>query len=307
MRALLVVNPSATTTTRRGRDVLVRALASELKVEVEETSHRGHAAALACRAARDGVDVVVALGGDGTVNEVVNGLLTDGTGPGLPLLAVVPGGSTNVFARNLGLSEDPVEATGEILDGLRFGRTRPVGLGRAGDRWFTFNAGFGFDAEVIHRIERRRRAGDAISPARYVRRALAHFFMRYDRRHPAITLDRPGDDPERGLYYVMVANAAPWTYLRDRPIQLAPEASFDTGLDVFAPRTMSTLPTLRYLAAAWRGRGGPRGRRLLRLHDLGELTLRADRPVALQTDGDYLGEHQEVRLVAVPGAIRVVV
>ncbi|SRR6266550_1075972 len=308
MRALLVVNPAATTTTKKGRDVLVRALASDLKLEVEETSHRGHAAALACRAARDGVDVVVALGGDGTVNEVVNGLLTDGAHAGLPLLAVVPGGSTNVFARVLGLPEDPVEATGEILDGLRARRTRPVGLGRAGDRWFTFNAGFGLDAEVVRLIERRRRGGDGNSQSRYyVRRAVAHFFRHYDRRHPAIVLDRPGEQPEQGLFYVMVANAAPWTYLRDRPVNLAPEASFDTGLDVFAPRTMRTLTTLRYITGALRGGAGPRGRRLLRLHDLGEFTLRADRPMALQTDGDYLGEHEEVRLVAVPAALRVVV
>jgi diacylglycerol kinase family enzyme len=306
MRALLVVNPAATTTTRKGRNVLVRALASDLKLEVEETGHRGHAAALACRAARDGVDLVVALGGDGTVNEVVNGLLTDGARPGLPLLAVVPGGSTNVFVRMLGLPEDPVEATGEILDGLRSGRTRPVGLGRAGERWFTFNAGFGWDAEVVRRIERRRRAGDVNSQSRYVRRAVRHFFFDYDRRHPAVTLDRPGEETEQGLFYVMVANAAPWTYLRDRPVHLAPEASFDTGLDVFAPRTMRTLPTLRFVAGALRGTG-PRGRKLLRLHDLGEFTLRADRPMGLQTDGDYLGEHQEVRVVAVPGAVRVVV
>jgi diacylglycerol kinase family enzyme len=307
MRALLVVNPAATTTTRKGRDVLVRALASELKVEVEETSHRGHAAALACRGARDGVDVVVALGGDGTVNEVVNGLLTDGARPGLPLLAVVPGGSTNVFARMLGLPEDPIEATGEVLDGLRSRRTRPVGLGRAGDRWFTFNAGFGFDAEVVHRMERRRLAGNGTSHARYMWRTLQHFFFHSDRRHPAITLHRPGEEPEPGLFYVIVANAAPWTYLGDRPIHLVPEASFDTGLDVFAPRTMRTLPTLWYSAQALRGRTAPHGRRVLRLHDLGEFTLRADRPVALQTDGDYLGEHQEVRLVAVPAAVRVVV
>jgi diacylglycerol kinase family enzyme len=306
MRALLVVNPAATTTTKKGRDVLVRALASELKVDVEETSHRGHAAALACRGARDGVDVVVALGGDGTVNEVVNGLLTDGARPGLPLLGVVPGGSTNVFARMLGLPEDPVEATGEMLDGLRSRRTRPVGLGRAGDRWFTFNAGFGFDAEVVRRMERRRLAGDATSHARYLARTLQHFFFRSDRRHPAIVLDRPGEEPEPGLFYVIVANAAPWTYLRDRPIHLVPEASFDTGLDVFAPRTMRTLPTLRYAAQALAGGAGPRGRRLLRLHDLGEFTLRADRPMALQTDGDYLGEHREVRLVSVPAALHVV-
>jgi diacylglycerol kinase family enzyme len=306
MRALLVVNPAATTTTPKGRDVLVRALASELKVEVEETGHRGHAAALACRAARDGVDVVVALGGDGTVNEVVNGLLTDGARPDLPLLAVVPGGSTNVFVRMLGLPEDPVEATGEILEGLRTGRTQPVGLGRADDRWFTFNAGFGFDADVVRRMERRRRAGDSNSPSRYVRRAVRHFFLGYDRRHPAIRLERPGEAPEEGLFYVIVANAAPWTYLRGRPIHLAPEASFDTGLDVFAPRTMGILPTLRYLAGSARA-AGPRGRRLLRLHDVGEFVLRANRPMAVQTDGDYLGEREEVRLVAVPGAVQVVI
>jgi diacylglycerol kinase family enzyme len=307
MRALLDVNPAATTTTKKGRDVLVRALASELKVEVEETSYRGHAAALACRAARDGVDVVVSLGGDGTVNEVVNGMLTDGANPGLPLLAVVPGGSTNVFARMLGLPEDPVEATGEILDGLRSRRTRPVGLGRAGDRWFTFNAGYGFDAEVVRRIELRRRAGHANTQARYVRRAVADFFLHYDRRHPAITLDRPGEEPEQGLFYVMVANSAPWTYLGDRPVHLAPEASFDTGLDVFAPRTMRTVSTLRYAVQALRGGRRLRGRRLLRLHDLGEFTLRAERPLALQIDGDYLGEHEEVRVTAVPAALRVVV
>jgi diacylglycerol kinase family enzyme len=249
--------------------------------------------------------VVVALGGDGTVNEVVNGLLTDGAREGLPLLAVVPGGSTNVFARMLGLPQDPVEATGEVLDGLRSGRSRAVGLGRAGDRWFTFNAGFGFDAEVVRRIERRRQAGESLSHSRYVRRAVRHFF-KYDRRHPAIALERPGEEPETGLYYVLVANAAPWTYLHDRPINLAPEASFDTGLDVFAPRTMRTVATLRYTAQAARRGSGPRGRRLLRLHDVGEFTLRAARPMALQTDGDYLGEMEEVRLVAVPAALRVV-
>jgi diacylglycerol kinase family enzyme len=306
MRALLVVNPAATTTTEKGRDVLVRALASELKLEVEETSHRGHAAALACRAAREGLDLVVALGGDGTVNEVVNGLLTDGAHPELPLLAVVPGGSANVFARILGVPEDPVEATGEILDGLRARRVRPIGLGRAGDRWFTFSAGFGLDAEVVRRIERRRPAGDEPSPSRYVRRALAQFFLHYDRRHPAITLERPGEEPETGLFYVIVANAAPWTYLGRRPVNLAPEASFETGLDVLAPRTMRTLSTLRLLVQILRPGAGARGRRLLRLHDVGEFTLRADRPMALQTDGDYLGEHEQVRVVAVPAALRVV-
>src|SRR3978361_1776011 len=131
MRALLVANPAATTTTRKVRDVLVRALSTELKVDVAETTHRGHARELAAAATAEGVDVVVTLGGDGTVNEAANGLMDGGPGPQGPALAVGPGGSTNVFSRALGRSRDPVEATGEILDSLRAGRTRLVSLGTA--------------------------------------------------------------------------------------------------------------------------------------------------------------------------------
>lgn len=131
MRALLVVNPAATTTSARTRDVLAHALASDLKLEVAATEYRGHARDLARQAAEGGeIELVVALGGDGTVNEVVNGLLHNGPDPdGLPKLAVVPGGSTNVFARALGLPNDAVEATGALLDALRERSSRTVGLG----------------------------------------------------------------------------------------------------------------------------------------------------------------------------------
>ena len=164
MRALLVVNPKATTTTERGRDVLVRALRSEVDLAVEYTQRRGHAAELAPRAASDGYDVVVTLGGDGTVNEVVNGLLRDGPGPTVPALAVVPGGSTNVFARALGLPKDWTEGTGVILEALHTGRVRTVGLGRADDRYFTFCAGLGLDAEVVRKVERARLRGKVSTP-----------------------------------------------------------------------------------------------------------------------------------------------
>jgi diacylglycerol kinase family enzyme len=307
VRALLVVNPTATTTTAKGRDVLVRALASETKLEVEETSHRGHAAALAIRAARDGVDLVVALGGDGTVNEVVNGILTDGVRPNLPALAVVPGGSTNVFARTLGIPDRPIEATGEILEAIRARRSRSIGLGRANGQWFTFTAGFGLDAEVVRRVERRRKAGDGLTPARYIRAAITTYLTQYDRRHPAITLEQPGEEPVPGIFYAIVSNTRPWTYLGERPIELAPEASFDRGLDIFAARTMHTVPTAWYVGQLLSGRQHVRGRKLLRLHDVGEFTLRADRPMALQVDGDYLGEQSVVRLTVVPDALRVLV
>jgi diacylglycerol kinase family enzyme len=306
VRALLVVNPKATTTTPRSREVLKRALASELKVEVVETSHRGHAAALAVRAMREGLDVVVALGGDGTVNEVVNGLLTDGPQDDLPALAVVPGGSTNVFVRAVGLPTHPFDATGAILEALRAGRTRRIGLGLADDRYFTFNAGLGFDADVVRRIEKRRRAGDPPSHARFVRAALTHYAT-VDRRHPAITLERPGQKPVDHLHFALVTNTAPWTYLGERPVQPSPEASFDAGLDLFAPRSMGILLTLRYVRRALLGSSPPRSRRLLRVHDLAEFTLRASRPLALQVDGDWLGERESVRFRSVPDVLRVIV
>lgn len=305
MRALLIVNPAATTTTARGREVLLRALASELKVEVAETSHRGHAAALAVRAMREGLDAVVALGGDGTVNEVVNGLLTDGPRDDLPALAVVPGGSTNVFVRALGLPTEPYDATGQILEALRAGRTRRVSLGQADDRWFTFNAGLGFDAEVIRRIEKRRRAGEPVTHAKFVRAALAQYAAA-DRRHPMLTLERPGEDPVERLHYALVTNTAPWTYLGDRKVQPSPEASFDTGLDLFAPRSMGIVFTLRYLRRALLDLTPLRSRRLLRVHDAAEFTLRADRPVPFQVDGDWLGERRSVRFRAVADVLRVI-
>jgi diacylglycerol kinase family enzyme len=310
MRALLVVNPKATTTTKRGREVLARALSSEVKVDLVQTEYRGHAAALALRAARDGVDLVAALGGDGTINEVVNGLLTDGPGPGTPALAIVPGGSTNVFSRALGQSQNPIEATADILDTLRAGREsigRPIGLGKAGSRWFTFSAGLGLDAEVILRMERRRRAGRSISHMRYVRAAVAQFYLHTDRRQPALTLERPGSDPVTGLYLAIVSNTTPWTYLHERPVRPSPEASFDTGLDLFALRRMRTVTVLRTLRQVLTKRGKPRGRHLYRQHDLPGFTLRSDRPLGFQVDGDYLGEREHVTFEAVPNALRVVI
>ena len=159
MRVLVIANPRATATTARQRDVVVHALAADSKLEVEETANRGHAAALACRAMRDGVDVVIALGGDGTVNEVVNGLLTDGVHSQVPALGVIPAGSTNVFARALGLPNDPIEATSVLIDAMTAQRWREIGLGRADQRWFVFAAGFGYDAAVVSAVEGHRRRG----------------------------------------------------------------------------------------------------------------------------------------------------
>ena len=305
MRALLVVNHKATTTSGRIRDVLVHALRSEVDLEVAYTERRGHAATLAQRAAKEGLDVVVALGGDGTVNEVVNGVLTDGPGSHAPAVAVVPGGSTNVFARAVGLPNDWVEATGVLLEALREGRSRVIGLGRADDRYFTFCAGLGLDAEVIRRVEQARRRGNSASPLLYLRSFAGHYMVPRDRRRPRVTLERPGEPPDSDLASVVVQNTAPWTFLGTRAVDACPGASFDLGLDVLGIRAVHSpgfARTLSQLLLAVE----PHGKAVLGVHDAAEFSLRAEVPIAFQLDGEYLGERDKVSFVAVPEAVRVI-
>jgi diacylglycerol kinase family enzyme len=313
MRALLVVNPKATTTSERSRDVLVRALRSEATLSVEYTRRRGHAATLARAAADDGVDVVATLGGDGTVNEVVNGLLTskaaragrDGpTAHRLPALAVVPGGSTNVFARALRLPKDWAEGTSVILDGLRDERYRVIGLGRADERYFTFCAGMGLDAAVVRRVEQARLRGRVSSPALYLN-AFVGQIMTGDRRDPPLSLELTDEVAESALSMVVVQNTAPWTYIGDRAVDPNPEASFERGLDVLAVRRL-TVPATTRTVTQLLTRGTAHGRQVLRLHDRTEFTVRAGRPQAFQVDGDYLGEREKVHFLSVPDALRVI-
>ncbi|MFE9625813.1 diacylglycerol/lipid kinase family protein [Streptomyces sp. NPDC006527] len=322
MRALLVVNPAATTTSARTRDVLIHALASEMKLEAVTTEYRGHARDLGRQAAQsDDIDMVVALGGDGTINEVVNGLLHDGPDPEhLPGLAVVPGGSTNVFARALGLLNDPVEATGALLDALREGRERTVGLGLTSgtpgtedeavpSRWFTFNAGLGFDAGVVGRVEQQRERGRRSTHALYLRQAARQLLGETQRRHGSITLKRPDADPVTDLVLSIVCNTAPWTYLGNRPVYASPKASFDTGLDVFGLSRLSTASVVRYgtqLLTSSPERG-PHGKHAVSLHDLDQFTLHSKVPLPLQMDGDHLGLRTSVTFTGVRRALRVIV
>lgn len=302
----MVVNPKATTTTAGARDVLARALSSESRLEVVETKARGHATELAQEAAAEGLDVVVALGGDGTVNEVVNGLLAHGPGPRVPAFGVVPGGSANVFARAVGLADDVIEATHQLIDALRAQRTRSVGLGLADDRWFTFCAGLGLDADVVRRVEQRRSHGVRATTALYVRSGVSQFFRTPHRGTPGLVLERDGADPT-ALALALVCNTRPWTYLGSRPVVPCPKASFDTGLDVFGLHRLRTPSTLRHLAQILSSSPRPGGRDVLALHDVPAFTVRACGPVAFQVDGDDLGDRTAVTFRAVPRALRVLV
>ncbi|MEV7288825.1 diacylglycerol kinase family protein [Streptomyces sp. NPDC093252] len=322
MRALLVVNPAATTTSARTRDVLIHALASEMKLEAVTTEYRGHARDLARQAADSGnIDLVVALGGDGTVNEVVNGLLHSGPDPDrLPGLAVVPGGSTNVFARALDLPNHPVEATGALLNALREGSERTIGLGLTSGtpgtedeavppRWFTFNSGLGFDAGVVGRVEQQRERGRRSTHALYVRQVVRQFLGEPSRRHGSITLERTGEDPVSDLVVCIASNTAPWTFLGNRPMYASPKASFDTGLDVFGLSRLSTAAVARYgtqLLTSSPERG-PQGKHALSLHDLDAFTLHSKVPLPLQMDGDHLGLRTSVTFTGVRRALRVIV
>jgi diacylglycerol kinase family enzyme len=317
VRALLIVNPHATSTTGPRRDVIVRALSSAVDLEVVQTRYRGDATRLAAKAAADKLGLVLTLGGDGTVNEAVNGLMSAAAGADgpaqtipaddLPALAALPGGNANVFTRSLQLPEDPIDAVARLIENLANGQQRYIGLGRANGRYFTFNAGLGLDAEVVRAVEGRRAHGRILTPALYTMTALRQFYRVTDRRHPAITICAPSDLSADPVYQCIVSNSAPWTYLGRRPVNTNPDAGFDTGLDLFALRSLGTPATLWILWQMLSDRAAPpRGGGVLTAHDLPEIALKADRPVAFQVDGEYMGEAEEVQFTAVPDALRVI-
>lgn len=305
MRVLAVVNPNATATTARERDVLAHAIGSEAELEIVETANRGHAAALACRAMRDGTDVVVALGGDGTVNEVVNGLLTDGVHDHVPALGIVPAGSTNVFARALGLPGDRIEATGALLEGLRTGSRRAVSLGMVEDRWFVFAAGVGFDAAVVGRVERHRRRGSRSTHALYARVALREF-LRTNRRTPKLHVELPDGTTHDDVFFLIVANTDPWTYAGSRPLRPTPGVTLDTDLAIYGRRRMGAVGVLYGMArmSGPKPRIGARGAHVA--CDVATVTVRADEPMPVQVDGDFLELREKLVFRSVRSAVRIV-
>lgn len=311
MRALLIVNSHATATTPERREVIARALSSALDLEVVQTRYRGHAASVARSAAREGFGLVLTLGGDGTVNETVNGLLASPTpdSPRLagPALAPLPGGNANVFSRALGLPPDPVDATAWILAALASGKSRTIGLGQAGDRYFCFNAGLGIDAEVVRVVEGLRARRSSASTAMYLWAAARQFWLVTDRKDPALTVVRDGEPLLEGLFCGFVSNTSPWTYLGSRPVKVSPDAAFSTGLDLFALRKLGTFGTLNALRQmlATHGRA-PHGHHVASVHDLASFAFQAARPIALQVDGEYVGERECVTFRAIPNALRVI-
>ena len=304
MRALLIINPRATAMTGRDAGLVVRALGSRLELDTRQTQYRGHAGELAAASAAEGYELVVVFSGDGTVNEVVNGLMR--AGDQRPALAPIPGGGANVFARTLGLPADAGGAVQRILAGVAAGTRRKIGLGLAGDRYFTFSSGLGLDAEVMADIEKQRARGRRASVAAYLRTAVRRYYG-MDRRRPALTLRTPGQPPVSGLFMGVVTNSSNWTYLGKHPVGLA-HADFSSGLDLFALRRMRTLSTLAALGQMMQtdNQDLPSGRDIVSAAALTELSFEAARPTAFHIDGEYLGERESVAFRFVPDAVCVI-
>ncbi|MCK0438284.1 diacylglycerol kinase family lipid kinase [Gordonia alkaliphila] len=310
MRVMLVSNPFATFTTPAGRDTLANTLSARYDVDVEHTTHRGHAGELGARAAAEGYDAIVVHGGDGTVNEVVNGLLgtpdrPDPVDPAtLPALGVVPGGSANVFARALGIDRDPIVATAQLIKLLDAGSRRPISLGHTLNRWFLFNSGMGMDAIVVRRMEDKRRAGKKATAQRYFGTTLAAFFSSKV-VPPAFTVTVPDREPIEGVRFGFVSNTGPWTYFGTRPIATNPSTDFDHGLGVFAATSISVLPNIMLGSQLLRGVDNPHAKHLYRDDDVEWVRFSGPEPADVQMDGDYLGRFTDMTFGCRPNVLHV--
>lgn len=298
MKVLLLVNPFSSSVTARTRVVIRKALAGDHEVELVETARRNHATRLAQGAAAAGVDVVVVLGGDGTVNEAANGLAGSSTA-----LGVLPGGSTNVFARSIDLPNDPIEATADLLEALEAGSIKRVGLGSANGRYFCFHVGMGYDAALVEQVERRsglkRWAGHPL----FIYAGLTTFFRYYDRKRPHFTVAFPDGDRVDDGYFSVCCNTNPYTFVGNSPFDIAPDAHLDNGLAMVTVRSMQPVRFLRVMGKALRANGSLAKDRWVHYRpDVDELVVEGidGRPFPYQIDGDYLGEIDRIELRHVP-------
>jgi diacylglycerol kinase family enzyme len=245
---------------------------------------------------------------------VVNGLMGKPGGPRtaageLPAVSVVPGGSANVFARALGISSDPIEATNQLIDLLSAHRTgtgwRRIGLMDCGERWAVFTAGMGVDGDVVAAVEAARAKGRKVTAGRYIRIAVREMLSNV-RQEPKLAVELPGRDPIRGVHFAFVSNASPWTYANTRPVWTNPDTTFETGLGIFATTSMNVAANLLLLRRMLSKKADIKAKHLIREDDLPWVRITAAEPVSCQVDGDFLGLRQEMTFTSVPDAISVV-
>jgi diacylglycerol kinase family enzyme len=303
-RMLVIVNPIATAMKERLRHLVVYALQGRYDVDVVETQRRGHATELCLQAAAAQYDIVVAFGGDGTVNEAANGLAGTQTA-----LTALPGGSNNVFAKELGIPTDVVDATEHLLRLADRWEPRPVDLGMLNGRYFTFAAGMGLDASVVERVDSHPALKARFGPFYFVESAVATFLSRYVVNPPKLTIEVDGAPPVSGVS-AFVQNSANYTYFKSRAVPLVEGGGFESGALAGVVLTRARpydVPTVTFRALSGAARIA-KHRGIAAFGGFAEAVVKsADaRPLPIQVDGDYIGEELQARFAVAPGVLRVV-
>lgn len=300
MRILLIVNSFASSVTPRNTVLVHEHLAKHHDVQVVETNERGHATRFAQDAASRGLDAVVGFGGDGTLNEIATGLAGSDTA-----LAMLPGGSTNVFVRTLGIANDPMVALTQLMAGIDRNEIERVSLGQANGRYFTFHAGIGYDAAVVEQVERRSSLKRVVGQPLFAYSALHSWFKSYDRKYPHFTMNIDGRAIPNGFFSV-VLNTNPYTFVGKHPIHLSAAASLEKKLVVVTFRKMTTPLMLKTLYSALRRGGLETSSGIDIATDVENVKIEFPAPFPYQLDGDYLGDTTSIDIKHCPEALRLV-
>jgi diacylglycerol kinase family enzyme len=302
-RMLIIVNPYATTVSDRLRHLVVYALQGRYELDAVDTEARGHAIEICKEAAYEGYDVVVAFGGDGTVNEAANGLMGSSTP-----LCCLPGGSANVFGKMLGIPGDLVEATEHLLAMADDWQPRTVDLGIVNGRCFTFSSGLGIDASVVERVDSNPRLKARYGPWFFTWAAISSYARRYLLKPPHLSVQAAGQRLD-GVTAV-VQNGSPFTYFRNRPIEIAQGPALDSGTlagCVLHRATPAAMPFIAWRALSPRAKVVSH-RQITGIDSFTEMTVASSdgRPLPLQVDGDFVGEVHEARYSIRPRALHVI-
>jgi len=303
-RMLVIVNPYATTVSVRLKNLVVYALQGRYEVTAVETKGRNHATELCQEARAEGYDVVVAFGGDGTVNEAANGL----AGGDVPLTCL-PGGATNVYCKMLGIPGEIVDATEHLLRMADDWQPRRADLARVNGRHFVFSSGIGLDASVVERVNRHPYRKAKFGAWYFTWAAITSFLGRYVTNPPQLCVELPDGRSFDGVTAI-VQNGDPFTYFRNRPIHLAKGGEIDNGALsglILRRSTPTVMPTIIWRAFSKRAEV-TRHRAVDGFDGLEELTIRSTdgRAIPLQVDGDHIGDVTEACYGIAPHALPVV-
>jgi diacylglycerol kinase family enzyme/molybdopterin converting factor small subunit len=299
-KVLLLVNPRARSVSQANVEVIEKALSVDFDLTVAETARRGHGAETAQQAVKDGFHMIVVFSGDGTINEVVNGMANTGVA-----LGIIPGGATNVLARILGIPTDPVEATAQLINLALEARARRLHLGDANGRFFVINCGVGLDAAIMARVESQSPSSKT-SHERVALFASMREVGRYMTRKPEMTI-RVDGGLELAAISVLIGKLNPYAFFKNWEMKLTPEASLHGGLDVLAVQQISSIavPKIAYqVFVSGDITNNPAGHYS---HNVGEIEISSPgRSFPVQVDGDYVGDHNALNVRLVRDALWVV-